>query len=259
MIENGINIMKDDDNQSIETTTALEIHQIQHNVIRTNRYRPITGPEIRRNSTTSSVSGTSGMMINGHNDTTNGNKNNFVTPRPMVRPIQIKSEPVDHDEAKETSPVTLTSSPSNASEPMSIVTVHSSTAPSEKRLPPMIVINEIINNESFPDKTPKNSDPAPLSVKIGRPQRKINKPEVFRNLRSIKKRTQRVALRVSPRKQKENGSTVKPRTAKFNIVSKNRDGEAATSPNDQQKTRGKPKSTTQNAQNITKKPQKGKL
>lgn len=191
MIENGMNLTKDEDH--MESTTALEIHQIHHNVIRTNRYRQLIAPEIRRNSTTSSVSGTSAVMLNVRENnatpTNNTPTNNFVTPRPMVRPIQIKEEPVDPDEAKETNP--STSSPSNSSEPASVVTVYSSIAPSEKRQPPMVVINGIVNNESFGEKidiVDRGYGPAPLSVKLGRPHNSTAKPkEKPHNLRTIKK------------------------------------------------------------------------
>lgn len=199
MIENGISLMKDDDD-GIETTTALEIHQIQHNVIRTNRYRTIAGPEIRRNSTTSSLSGASTTIINGReNDATPNNTaaSNFVTPKPaMVRPIQIKVEPVDPDEAQEKGGSHVTSSPSNVSEPASIVTISSSTQ-SEKRSPPMVVINGVINNESFKDKRPaqKSSSAAPLSVKLTRQKQEDeeksetarDRSQLDRPLRSIRK------------------------------------------------------------------------
>lgn len=266
MIENGISLSKDDDGME----TALEIHQIQHNVIRTNRYRTIVAPEIRRNSTTSSVSGTSTMIV--QSDANNSNSvNNFVTPRPMVRPIQIKTEPVDDDEAKEASPVTTTSSPSNASEPASIVTVHSSVAPSEKRPPPMIVINGIINNDSFP-KTPEVT-----AVKAGRSRKESTKAaekqkETSHNLRTIKKKTEvqnnkklrktlkkvaaAAAQRASPRKKE---IKVKPRTAKFKIVSKNRGPETAKTQNVQKKPRGRPpKSAATNNTKTKNKTQKGK-
>lgn len=187
MIENGMSLSKDDEEGIETTTTALEIHQIHHNVIRTDRYRritaPLNAPEIRRNST---------MILNGReNDVGTSNITNFVTPRPIVRPIQIKSEPVDPDEEnKDESPVT--SSPSNASEP-SIVTV-SSTNRNEKQATPMIVINGIINKESFNEKSsepPSTSRPAPLSVKNQR-SRKMNENQKtnqnLHNLRTIQKK-----------------------------------------------------------------------
>lgn len=169
MIENGLSLEKDDNETTIETTTALEIHQIHHNVIRTNRFRQLAAPEIRRNSTTSSVSGNSTMIINGReNEVTNiSASTNFVSPRPIVRPIQIKVEPVDPDE----SPVT--SSPSNSSEPSSVLTVYSSKPPSEKPSPPMVVINGVFNKETTQEKpreARKTSTAAPLSVKLGRPR-----------------------------------------------------------------------------------------
>lgn len=173
MIENGINLSKEDDEGMMETTTALEIHQIHHNVITTNRYRQIAPTaEIRRNSTTSSVSGTS-MLINGQSEATASNSAaNFVTPRPMVRPIQIKLEPVDPDSSPD-----VTSSPSSNSEPSSIVTISSiSSVPvSAKRPSPMVTLP--ISRESLLEK-PKLAPakmPAPLSVKLGRPT-KMGRP-----------------------------------------------------------------------------------
>ena len=261
MLENGINLTKEDDH--IETTTALEIHQIQHNVIRTNRYRPIVQPEIRRNSTQSSVSGTSTMIINNHNETNGNAGNNFVTPRPMVRPIQIKTEPIEDEEVKETSPVTTTSSPSSASELASVVTINSSNAAIENRPPPMIVINGIINNESFS----KNSIAAPLSVKLSRSRSNLSKPsekqmEISQNSRVIKKKNdvQNVRKlrnvikvenakmgvnekRASPRKHKElKDHKDKVKEAKFKIVNKIRtdDSKSTKKTNPPQRPRGRP-------------------
>lgn len=222
MIENGISLTKDEDGDIESTTTALEIHQIQHNVIRTNRYRPIAAPELRRNSTTSSLSGASTMIINGReNDATTNNAaaNNFVTPKPMCRPIQVKIEPVDPDEAgsKDSSPVT--SSPSNVSEPASIVTIYSSTQ-SEKKAPPMVVINGVINNSSFPDKPKPDTSrtAAPLSVKLTRRREEIrDRTQLERPLRSIRKES--ADVRKSKRKIVEAvKAKVKPKTtAKKNV------------------------------------------
>lgn len=163
LIENGISVTKDD-METTTTTTALEIHQIQHNVIRTNRtYRPPL-PEIRRNSTTSSVSGASTLMI--VNPTTT-NENNFATPTtmrpPIVRPIQIKSEPIDPEESTSSS-----SSPavSNTGQD-SIVTVNSSNLSKEKSQTPMVSISSDFVKEI-------SSPPAPLSVKLGRAKQKTN-------------------------------------------------------------------------------------
>lgn len=240
MIENGMSLSKDDDDSIETTTTALEIHQIQHNVIRTNRYRHITAaPEIRRNSTTSSVSGVSTMIISGReNDATASSTNNFVTPRPILRPIQIKSEPVDPDdeERKEESPTPETSSPSNSSEPASIVTVSSinpDTNPIEKRpSPPMVVINGFFSNDSLATKSSATkrllspSRPAPLSVKRGRQKNRENdgkaqekSKEKPHNLRTIKKKSvaqnlrdkikigiKKIAQRESPRKLKKSAN-----------------------------------------------------
>lgn len=231
MIENGISLEKDDQETTIETTTALEIHQIHHNVIRTNRFRQLTAPEIRRNSTTSSVSGNSAMIISARENeaTPTSTGNNFVSPRPIVRPIQIKVEPADPDE----SPVT--SSPSNSSEP-SVQTVYSSKPPSEKPSPPMVVINGVFNKESTqdqPKKTPKPSTAAPLSVKLGRPRLHVSprasatkaKQVVERprpNLRAVRKKDEarkskrklkavikKVAKATSKQKQKELKKTPK--------------------------------------------------
>lgn len=251
MIENGMSLSRDDED-NMGTTTALEIHQIQHNVIRTNRqFRQLQPPpEIRRNSTTSSVSGASTLMINGRESDVNANTNNtFVHPRPMVRPIQIKVEPVDpEEENKDESPIT--SSPSS-SEPASIVTVVSSTS-SEKRSTPMIVINGIVNNESFADKVKKPdwySAPAPLSVKLGRPRKIIDVSEKSKtektnhNLRTIKKRTvklrdmkkvrkvvQEMNKRVSPRQRSNKTVNVEK---KKTVYKRNKEPE--------QKQRGRPR------------------
>jgi hypothetical protein len=173
LIENGISLQKDE-METTTTTTALEIHQIQHNVIRTNRFRPaITEiPQNRRNSTTSSISGASTLMIlNGRE---NESTNNFATPSnssmrpPMIRPIQIKSEPVDPDESTSNS-----SSPtvSNTGQD-SIVTVNSSNISKEKSQTPMVVISgEFVKEIS----SPPVERPAPLSVKLGRNKQNTTK------------------------------------------------------------------------------------
>lgn len=200
LIENGMNIMKEDDDNGM-ATTALEVHQIQHNFIRTNRFRQIA-PEIRRNSTTSSVSvsGTSTMLINGKDNEAIGSNasNAFAHPRPIqVRPIQIKVEPIDPDEEQQKEPSLITSSPS--SEP-SIVTI-SSEAASVKRITPMVQINEILNNESFGEKKQKSCSktPAPLSVKLGRRKEKADftSKEGTHTLRTARKSSE---LRKSKRK-----------------------------------------------------------
>ncbi|XP_070499300.1 uncharacterized protein DDB_G0284459-like [Chironomus tepperi] len=165
MIENGMNLLKEDDDQPVEN--SIEIHQI-HNVIRTsNRYRPqqaitsIPNEPFRRNSTTSSVSGISTMIVNGcENGTTtvNGNSsdNQFVHPsRPFVQPIQIKTEPVDPDEENLDNidkTQTNQSSPSSSSSG-SVLTINSSEKSQRTRAksPPMIVINGHITN------TPNNN------------------------------------------------------------------------------------------------------
>lgn len=162
MIENGMNLLKDDDDP--HNGMEVEIHQI-HNVIRTNRFRPQPPPipsiePFRRNSTTSSVSGISTMLVNneltnGHG-ATNGNAADphFIHPsRPFVQPIQIKTEPVDPDyEAVEnsTNQTTNQSSPSSTSSSGSILTVNSSEksvrTTRRGKTPPMIVINGHVDN-----------------------------------------------------------------------------------------------------------------
>lgn len=191
-----MNLMKEDDDSNMEMTTALEIHQIQHNVIRTNRFRQLAAPEIRRNSTTSS--GASTMLMHGKDNelTASTTSNTIVNPRPVVKPIQVKLEPFDEDEQhKEPSP--LTSSPSSASEP-SIITI-SSNSLSTKRSPtiPMVQINGIINNDSFGEKSDNLIAPAPLSVKQGRSHREIRSREETHTLRTI---TRNRVMRKSKRK-----------------------------------------------------------
>jgi hypothetical protein len=216
MIENGLSMSKDDDDR-IET--ALEIHQIQHNIIRTNRYRQIVAPEIRRNSTTSSVSGSSTMIIQRESDMApNKLSENFVTPRSMVRPIQIKTEPIDQEEGAKDSPVT--SSPSTSSAP-SVMTIYSSNATNEKRSPPMVQINGILSNDSFEGKIQTYSAPAPLSVKAGRVRRDATKTveksnDKFHNLRTIKTKPDDVPT--NKKKTKTLGKTVQ--RASPRIVSK---------------------------------------
>lgn len=207
MIENGLNLTKEDDN---EIETQLEIHQI-HNVIRTSNLRPqliaprprpqsiiasASVPDMRRNSTTSSVSGVSTMLMNGseingnstNGNGSNGNSNNnhngngFVHPpsKPFnVRPIQIKTEPIDPDYS-DTSPTngkqsqTTQSSPSNSSGSLSILTINSiSDSSSASRVntktPPMIVINGLVSkNDKSPKKKGTNETFKP-SPKIDRP------------------------------------------------------------------------------------------
>lgn len=182
-------------------------------------------------------------MMNGRESdvTPNRSTTNFATPRPIVRPIQIKTEPIDPDEqeAKEASPVT--SSPSTASEPASIVTISSSLEPSEKYPPPMVVINGVVNNESFvekPEKTYKYvTGPAPLSVKLGRPRKDVNKsPEMSKqkshNLRTIKKpdvlkknkkvrqAIEKTIQRESPRISSKKENVKKLKRSNFRVVSK---------------------------------------
>jgi hypothetical protein len=186
IIENGMSLMKDVDDDHNGVETALEIHQI-HNVIRTsNRYHHRApaishsiNSELRRNSTTSSVSGVSTMIVNNGcdsniNGASNGNDNGFVQPtlnansnnsnnnnvsngiaKPFqVRPIQIKTEPVDPDEEDSTvngeSNATNTnqSSPTSSNGSLSIVTVSSSNKSTNRpKTPPMIVINGLVSHE----------------------------------------------------------------------------------------------------------------
>lgn len=199
MVENGINLLKEDDvDDGMET--ALEIHQI-HNVIRTSNRRPLIAPppppqitttttttttvsDLRRNSTTSSVSGVSAMIMNGcdtnHLITSNGNiSRNELTQKSMkpfnVRPIQIKTEPIDPDYGDVSNgKQTIQSSPTNSSGSLSILTVNSSSrGASRAKTPPMIVINGIINKNTF-DKTPKIVQKA--SVVIKESPRNIDRP-----------------------------------------------------------------------------------
>lgn len=255
MIENGMSLMKDDDDrmETTTTTTELEIHQIHHNVIRTNRFRQITAPELRRNSTISSVSGTSTMIINGReSDAAPSAASNFVTPRPVIRPIQVKTEPIDPDEEERKNESPETSSPSNASEPVSIVTV-SSTNPRQKTQTPMVVINGIINNESFAanpsePETYSPSKPAPLSVKVGRAKRAAasiqeEKREKLRNLRTIKKKSGRVEQKLKKILQRE---SPRNKSAKVNVAPKKDVVEHVprgprNNANVTQKTRGRPR------------------
>lgn len=201
MIENGMNLLKENDDDGMET--ALEFHQI-HNVIRTSNRRPLIAPppppqitttttmtttvsDLRRNSTTSSVSGLSAMIMNGcetnqltSNGTSSRNGNDiYSTLKPFnVRPIQIKTEPIDPDyeEAKNGKQMpTVQSSPTNSSGSLSILTVNSSrgaSSVSRAKTPPMIVINERINYKNTPDKTPKKN----LSVVVKESPRNIDRP-----------------------------------------------------------------------------------
>lgn len=181
MIENGMNLLKEDDvDDGIET--ALEIHQI-HNVIRTTNRRPLIAPppppqittttsttttttvsDMRRNSTTSSVSGVSAMLINGSE--TNGTSRNALIKAFNVRPIQIKTEPIDPDyEDVNKQSQTIQSSPTNSNNSLSILTINSSSgvsSASRAKTPPMIVINGRINTS---EKTPKKLPSVVLVVK----------------------------------------------------------------------------------------------
>lgn len=186
--------------EEITTTTALEIHQIEHNVIRTNPYRQIVAPEIRRNSITSSVSGTSTMLITC--SAKDNASNTFVHPRNIqVRPIQVKTEPLDPDDELPNDSIPVTSSPSNASEPVVAV---SSNASKTKRSFPMVQINGLISNDSFGDRQKsdalKSKFPAPLSVKLSRKEEDDSKPKAkldTHKLRTIRKSSE---LRKSKRK-----------------------------------------------------------
>lgn len=181
MIENGMNLLKEDDvDDGIET--ALEIHQI-HNVIRTTNRRPLIAPppppqittttsttttttvsDMRRNSTTSSVSGVSAMLINGSE--TNGTSRNALIKAFNVRPIQIKTEPIDPDyEDVNKQSQTIQSSPTNSNNSLSILTINSSSgvsSASRAKTPPMIVINGRINTS---EKTPKKLPSVVVVVK----------------------------------------------------------------------------------------------
>lgn len=114
----------------------------------------------------------------------------------------------------------------------------------------MIVINGFINNDSFPDKTPKTSTAAPLSVRMGRPRKEPVKPaenqkEISHNLRTIKKNNEEKnskKLRIAMKKVAAAAQRESPRKkAKFNIVTKNR-GVDVKKPQkvQQQRPRGRP-------------------
>lgn len=269
MIENGMNLTKEDE----ETPRSLEIHQIQHNVIRTNCYRQIAGTELRRNSTTSSVSGASTMLINGIENsvpttTSTTNSNSFVHPRPIARPIQIKVEPVDPEEEQRKVDSPVTSSPSNSSEPASIVTIYSSNV-SEKRTTPMVVINGIVNNDSFKEKLQldENSKPAPLSVKLGRPKNTSENiedrtKEKSHNLRTIKKKKKTESTK-SKKKLQQTAMEMRKRPtpivlkgvkkANFRIVSKSDVARAAPRPRGRpRKNPGAPKTANNKGKNDKK-------
>lgn len=208
-----MSLTKDDDDNNGNIETALEIHQI-HNVIRTSsnhvnfRAAPAISSsvtnELRRNSTTSSVSGVSAMILNGCDTnlpSTNGNTtdSNFAHPtsRPfLVRPIQIKTEPVDPEYevngGENHVSITQSSPTSSSSGSLSVLTVHSS----EPLLPtpPMIVINGKLEKLS-PKKSTKPIETSTLppsktktSKKITRDENENDKPRnSIRNLRTIKK------------------------------------------------------------------------
>ncbi|KAL7050942.1 hypothetical protein ACKWTF_004275 [Chironomus riparius] len=219
MIENGMNLLKEDDDHPVEN--SIEIHQI-HNVIRTSsRYRPqpaissIPNEPFRRNSTTSSVSGISSMIVNGcetNGTAVNGNTsdNQFVHPsRPFVQPIQIKTEPVDPDEENNGKNPTTQSSPSSSSSG-SVLTINSSEKSLRARAksPPMIVINGHIsntpNNKTLPPTSSKavtntdkgiteklrdkeNEEPKKTNLRVKKTNEKPRNN--LRNLRTIKKPT----------------------------------------------------------------------
>ena len=218
MIENGMNIMRDDEGDS-GMEGALEIHQI-HNIVRTSNRRLIAPPpnltvsELRRNSTTSSVSGisttilTNGCETNGSNST-NGNGSNgngFVHPsKPFnVRPIQIKTEPIDpdYDQIIKSNQIVQTSPASNSSG-ISVTSGSNSNDSVRPKSPPMIVINGKVSKS--PDKSAKSSEvltknpekspKKPNRLEVENPQRintrmkeKTRKDQFVRNLRVIKRK-----------------------------------------------------------------------
>lgn len=245
MIENGMNLLKDDEGDN-DLETSLEIHQI-HNVIRTSHHRSLIAPphisvsELRRNSTISSVSGVSAMIMNGcdgnntngngTNGESNSNVNGFVHPssRPLnVRPIQIKTEPIDPDYEDTTSgqqSKNVQSSPSNSSVSLSIMTVNSSNNGNSKT-PPMIVINGKVTKS--PEKTPSKSNKVTNSassptLRARLSPRKVNenlKPRnQFRDLRMIikkapnqaevKKKLKEAALQVVNKREKNGRGATK--------------------------------------------------
>lgn len=260
MIENGMNLMKDDENGM---ETSLEIHQI-HNVIRTSNRRSLIAPppppptqsisapimnELRRNSTTSSVSGVSTMILNGcdtmasaSNADSNGNVN-VKTPKPFnVRPIQIKLEPIDPDYEDTTTLTngkqsqTVQSSPSNSSGSLSILTVNSSSGASSvsrMKSPPMIVINGLLNGDNNDKNITKKKSVTKISTVTERsptrnanrkrenlpPSKSLrkrdeemkNRDEKSRNLRTIRKtvRDSKKKLREAVKKTMENAQKAK--------------------------------------------------
>lgn len=189
-----MNIMKEDDDME---NNMVEIHQI-HNVIRTTNLRPLIAPppppppiqsntqstfsEMRRNSTTSSVSGISGMILTS--TATNGNSSNRNENAPStkpfnVRPIQIKIEPNDPEYEDMTmtngkQSQTVQSSPSNSSGSLSILTVDSSNsgASNTSKTPPMIVINGKLPYKNSASKSPVKSITKTVEVTARSPTRR---------------------------------------------------------------------------------------
>lgn len=247
-----MSLTKDEDvDNGIET--ALEIHQI-HNVIRTSNRRSLIAPAVpphisvsehRRNSTTSSVSGVSAMIVNGsdtNGTNTNGNGtnressgNNFVQPsRPFnVRPIQIKTEPIDPDYEDVTNgQSTVQSSPSNSSGSVSILTVSSSnnnsaSNSSRPKTPPMIVINGNFSKstEKTPSKIKKVTDTPRSPTLRARPAvRKVNDEEsrttANSNNENAKPRNRFRDLRIIKRASSPKETKKKLKEAALKVVNK---------------------------------------
>jgi hypothetical protein len=243
MIENGMNLTKEDEGDN-SMETALEIHQI-HNVIRTSNRRSLIAPpphisvsELRRNSTTSSVSGVSAMIMNGcdnngsvANNGTNGESGNFVHPsRPFnVRPIQIKIEPIDPDyeDATNGQSTTVQSSPSNSSGSISIMTVNSSNVSKNSRpkSPPMIVINGTVSKSPEKTKkvTPSSETPSSPSLRTRPSAKKVNKTPknlVKNKEKENKPRNQIRDLRIIKKAPKQAEAKKKLRQAALQVVNK---------------------------------------
>lgn len=158
LIENGMSVEKDasdteEHQTTTNTTTALQIHQIDVIVDRSRTNHPRfrePDPPIRRNSTTSSASASTFFQTNREGNHTpssavNEVTNTVVLPKPIIRPIQIKIEPAD-DPIEETpaktpspSPASSTGSNSNISH-ISLTSIGSSSKGENRSPIPMVVI-----------------------------------------------------------------------------------------------------------------------
>lgn len=193
LIENGISFTKnEDDDSGLESNASgLEINQIQNAI----RERYAFTDDIRRNSTTSSISGLSALLMNGRENNPTPSIGNsqistanqlFAQPRPIMRPIQVKIEPVDpDDQSSSNSSASLATPSSSTSSSNSVLTVNS-TKPS--RSPPMIVINGDFNLSNTGEilktgtSSSKTSMPSIKEQPVERPRTrsyamKVDKPE----------------------------------------------------------------------------------